>query len=382
MSPPIGRAVAVGRPRRDRAQLLAAGVRAGAGSRALRRRQGRRLRPWRRLSAPRPRSLGGATRLGVAAATEAFDLRRRFDEIPILILGALTEAEIDVALMARAEITVWRPEFFARIAERAEALGVKPRIHVKHDSGMGRLGERDPARVLELLSRAAEDGRIELHGLWTHFATADDPDSGFFEEQLGRFSELVGEAPGPLVRPLRACGEQRRRPALGRCPFRHGPLRGRDLRTRPDARGPGDARTAPGALAALLRRRRQAVRRGRLGRLRQALVRNRGDRCRGRPDRLRRWRSPRLDQQRRGPDPRPALSACRHRLDGQHHDRPWRGLRSRARRRGRPDRFQRGGRRADRSRGARRRLETINYEITCGISARVPRVHDRSGLGR
>ena len=61
---------------------------------------------------------------------------------------------------------------------------------------MGRLGERDPDAVLALVDRVAADDRLDLAGVWTHFATADEPDSDFFDEQLGRF--------GPLAERVRA----------------------------------------------------------------------------------------------------------------------------------------------------------------------------------
>jgi alanine racemase len=146
---------------------------------------------------------GGAEWLAVAAATEAWDLRAAFAEPPILTMGALTPAELDVALEARSDIAVWRAEFLTLVAERGAALGVTPRVHVKYDTGMGRLGERDPETVAGLVRAAAADERLELVGLWTHFATADEPDSRFFDEQLGRFRELAvplkGEHPSLLL---------------------------------------------------------------------------------------------------------------------------------------------------------------------------------------
>jgi alanine racemase len=64
-------------------------------------------------------------------------------------------------------------------------------VHVKYDTGMGRLGERDAEAVEALLRSCAEDERLDLVGLWTHLATADELDSGFFEEQLERFMALA-----------------------------------------------------------------------------------------------------------------------------------------------------------------------------------------------
>jgi alanine racemase len=143
---------------------------------------------------------GGATQLAVAAASEAADLRAHLPDAPLLVMGALTPGELDVALRAEAEIALWREEFLDLVARRASELGIRARIHVKYDTGMGRLGERDPEAVAALARHAAESEVVELAGLWTHFATADEPDSAFFDEQLERFRALAlplaGEYPG------------------------------------------------------------------------------------------------------------------------------------------------------------------------------------------
>jgi alanine racemase len=134
---------------------------------------------------------GGASMLAVAAAEEARELRESFADTPILVMGALAGDEIDVALRARAEVTAWRREHLRDLGERAVAAGVRPRVHVKHDSGMGRLGERDPEAVAALVRACAGDERLELAGLWTHFATADEADRAYLDEQIARFAALV-----------------------------------------------------------------------------------------------------------------------------------------------------------------------------------------------
>jgi alanine racemase len=149
---------------------------------------------------------GGATTLAVAAATEAAELvdagvtggpgAEPADGAPdILTLGALTDAEVDVVLGAGSAISVWTPGFLDLVAARARALGRPARVHVKHDSGMGRLGTFDGEEVVRLARAAAADPDLELAGVWTHFATADEPDDdeGYFFEQLARF-EPVAEA--------------------------------------------------------------------------------------------------------------------------------------------------------------------------------------------
>jgi alanine racemase len=143
------------------------------------------------LQCARAALAGGARWLAVAAAQEAVELRSDLPEVPILTMGALTEGELDAALGARSDVAAWRDGFADLIARRGASLGVRPRVHVKYDTGMGRLGERDPDAVLALVDQVAGDDRLELGGIWTHFATADEPDADYLDRQLERFRALV-----------------------------------------------------------------------------------------------------------------------------------------------------------------------------------------------
>jgi alanine racemase len=134
---------------------------------------------------------GGATRLAVATGGEAAQIGRRLPHIPLLTMGALTPEELDAALAAGSEVAVWREGFRRLLADRARAQGRPASVHVKYDSGMGRLGNPDSGEVLALARACAEDPDLELAGIWTHFATADEPDSDFFNEQLQRFTAVV-----------------------------------------------------------------------------------------------------------------------------------------------------------------------------------------------
>src|SRR5689334_987868 len=136
---------------------------------------------------------GGATRLAVATGAEAASLGDRFPGVPLLTMGALTPADLDAALAVGSEVAVWREGFRQLVTERGHARGVPVRVHVKHDSGMGRLGSTDPTEVLMLARACAEDPMLELAGIWTHFATADEPgaDEGYFDTQLQRFGLVV-----------------------------------------------------------------------------------------------------------------------------------------------------------------------------------------------
>ena len=146
---------------------------------------------------------GGATRLAVATAAEAERIGRNLAHVPLLTMGALAPEELDTALEGGAEVAAWRRDFLELIAARARAHGRPALVHVKHDSGMGRLGNRDPEEVLALLRACAESPDLEPAGVWTHFATADELDSDFFAQQLERFAAVAeaarSEFPGILV---------------------------------------------------------------------------------------------------------------------------------------------------------------------------------------
>jgi alanine racemase len=134
---------------------------------------------------------GGATRLAVATAVEAEQIGRRLQHIPLLTMGALTAEDVDIVLSSGSEVAVWREGFRQLLADRARAHGRPARVHVKFDSGMGRLGNADPGETLALARACDADPSLELVGIWTHFATADEPGSTFFDEQLERFEAVA-----------------------------------------------------------------------------------------------------------------------------------------------------------------------------------------------
>jgi alanine racemase len=128
---------------------------------------------------------GGASWLAVADAREACGLRAAgLRDVRVLVMGALTLAELGDALAADADVVVWNEDYIHALG----ALG-GGRVHVKFDSGMGRLGTRDPREASRVAAVAREISGVQLAGVMTHFATADDlKDDGFFARQLGEFT--------------------------------------------------------------------------------------------------------------------------------------------------------------------------------------------------
>jgi alanine racemase len=127
---------------------------------------------------------GGTTWIAVATADEAAELRAARIDARLLVMGALTRNDLETALSADADIAVWTPELLEAVAGNRAA-----RVHVKLDSGMGRLGTKDPGEAKALCDRAAEND--QLAGFWTHFATADERGDEHFPDQLRTFSAVA-----------------------------------------------------------------------------------------------------------------------------------------------------------------------------------------------
>jgi alanine racemase len=134
---------------------------------------------------------GGASWLAVATAGEAAVLRAAGLTGPLLAMGSLTRDESATALAADADVVVWEQEFARALAERVGD-GPPARVHVKLDSGMGRLGTADVEQARAVAEIAASDARLELVGLMTHFATADELGDDHFPRQLARFADFAG----------------------------------------------------------------------------------------------------------------------------------------------------------------------------------------------
>ena len=129
---------------------------------------------------------GGASWLAVAGASEAQELREAgLLDVPVFVMGALTDGELAQALAADADVVVWSEQQVQAVSAAGGG-----RVHVKLDSGMGRLGTRDPAQASLAVAVARDAENVQLAGLMTHFATADDlQDDGFFIAQLEAFTE-------------------------------------------------------------------------------------------------------------------------------------------------------------------------------------------------
>jgi alanine racemase len=136
---------------------------------------------------------GGATWLAVATAAEAETLRRHGVASRILVMGALTHEDAKLAIESMADIVVWDEGFARELPNLRPAGAARVRVHVKYDTGMGRLGTKDRDLARALAELAAGDDRLELVGVMTHFATADVRGDDHFPAQLAEFTPFADE---------------------------------------------------------------------------------------------------------------------------------------------------------------------------------------------
>ena len=143
---------------------------------------------------------GGAAWLAVALVEEGVELRQAGVVAPVLVLGEPEPEALPEAIAHRLTLTVYTAEgieALTRVTRTAD--GAVPTVHLKVDTGMHRLGATPDqavalaARLSELTGQsggASRTGVLDLQGLWTHLAVADEPGNGYTAEQLARFQSV------------------------------------------------------------------------------------------------------------------------------------------------------------------------------------------------
>jgi alanine racemase len=129
----------------------------------------------------------GADMLGVAFLDEAVQLRREGIEAPILVLGYVPPEGFPLARELGVSVALFREDAL----EAAAQSGGRPlRVHIKVDTGMGRLGVLAGEEAVRFVERAVRTPGVEVEGLFTHFARSDEADKAYTRMQHERFAEL------------------------------------------------------------------------------------------------------------------------------------------------------------------------------------------------
>jgi alanine racemase len=132
----------------------------------------------------------GASVLACADIEEGVVLRRAGVTVPILVFGALSVSDLDGVFDARLTPTVSTPGAARALEQAAAARGVRLECHLKIDTGMNRLGFRHD-NLARTLPPVLASPHLDITAVYTHFATADDPESPWLDEQRARFDRGV-----------------------------------------------------------------------------------------------------------------------------------------------------------------------------------------------
>jgi len=134
---------------------------------------------------------GGADMLGVAVCEEGVALRESGITCPILIMGFTPEHLLPEIVHHNLVQTIFSPAGAELLAKQAD--GKRATVHIKIDTGMSRLGFLPNPESINAICEIASDPRLNIEGIFTHCATSDKADTGFFLEQQARFDWVLSE---------------------------------------------------------------------------------------------------------------------------------------------------------------------------------------------
>lgn len=152
------------------------------------------------LEVGRAAASAGAAWLGVARLEEALALRRAGIDLPLLVMGYTDAARVPEAIANRVSLAVFHPDVVKAYAAQAAALGQALAVHAKFDTGMGRLGiyPEDGLAFVRLIKSCPE---LSLEGAFTHLANADEPERDTTAWQIERFTGLIDALQASGLRP-------------------------------------------------------------------------------------------------------------------------------------------------------------------------------------
>ena len=135
----------------------------------------------------------GASMLGVATLSEAVPLREADITAPILVFGYIPLWQMREAIRLDTTVTLYSLEAAQELSRAAQDLGKTVKVHIKVDTGMGRLGIRyeQSEEIIALLHAVKTLPGLELEGIYTHFAQADAADRTYSNLQLERFLRII-----------------------------------------------------------------------------------------------------------------------------------------------------------------------------------------------
>ena len=132
----------------------------------------------------------GVRRFGVAHLSEALHIRKYHPDVEILIMGYTPEALVEKAILSNIVMTIYLKEQAETISEIARNLDKTAKIHIKIETGMNRLGFMPTDESIDIIADIARMEGIELEGIFSHFAVADE-DRKYTDKQAERFKFVL-----------------------------------------------------------------------------------------------------------------------------------------------------------------------------------------------
>ncbi len=142
------------------------------------------------LRVARVAAAAGARGFCVAILDEALALRAAGFTQPILVLGVVSPEYAALAATNHVAVPLVDADWLTAAQPYLDAQHPLA-VHVALDTGMGRIGFREVTTLQRVLATVEQTAGIQVNGVFTHFATADDPDTSYFQQQVVRFQELM-----------------------------------------------------------------------------------------------------------------------------------------------------------------------------------------------
>lgn len=133
----------------------------------------------------------GSDSLGVAISDEGVRLRQNNIHVPILVLGYTPDLKLEDVIINNLTQTVFTFEMAKYLSQIAVRLNIVANIHIKIDTGMGRLGFKPDQNTLHIIIQISKLQNIKITGIYTHFATSDMDDMTFTYEQYDKFKGFI-----------------------------------------------------------------------------------------------------------------------------------------------------------------------------------------------
>lgn len=130
----------------------------------------------------------GATRLAVAVVSEGVELRRGGIECPIMVLGFTPPSLIDDLLKYDIGQTIFSYNYAKELSTIAKKKHKKAKVHIAIDTGMGRIGFMPNEESVKEVVDISKLPNIEIEGIFSHFSTADEKDKEYTYQQLNEFN--------------------------------------------------------------------------------------------------------------------------------------------------------------------------------------------------